>query len=136
VLIAAREPSAILGYYTLSASAGALADIPDTRRFGKCPRVSAILLGRFAVGRQVQGKGIARLLLVDALGRADEASQCIGAAVVVVDAKDVKAVEFYRHFGFLPCDDQFRLFLPINTIAELGISPAPLAAFRMPFRRR
>jgi len=38
---------------------------------------------------------------------------------VVVDAKDEKAVEFYRAWGFISFRDTNRLFLPMKTIDQL-----------------
>jgi hypothetical protein len=64
--------------------------------------------------------GVGQLLLLDALRRSLEAAVNIAAMAVLVDAKDEAAETFYRHFSFLPLQQQpRRLFLPMKTIAGL-----------------
>lgn len=111
----------LVGYYTLASCqiiAGALpADmarkyLPDTN--------PATLLARLAIDQRYQGQGCGEHLLADALKRALLASRQIGAAFVLVDAKDDNAVAYYRRFGFQPvAGDPRRLFLPMKTIADL-----------------
>jgi GNAT superfamily N-acetyltransferase len=108
------------GYYTLSATAVKLADLPAdvARRLPKYPLVPATLLGRLAVDRQHQGKGYGRFLLADALGRAVRSE--IASFAVVVNAKDEPARRFYERESFLPFPDQpMKLFRPTANIAAL-----------------
>ena len=122
VLIYAADPKSILGYYTLSSSSINLGDLPEDviRRLPRYPYVPVTLLGRLAVDRRQQGKGLGELLLMDALHRSLAQSSQIGAAAVVVDAIDEQAVRFYRHFHFVPFPDiPDRLFMPMKTIADL-----------------
>ena len=114
--------SRIVGYYTLSAFAIALVDIPlDMRkRLPRYPQLPAALLGRLAVDREFGGAGWGKVLLVDALRRSLEQSRQIAAMAVVVDAIDDAACTFYEHFGFQRfADHEYRLFLPMKTIQEL-----------------
>ena len=69
----------------------------------------------------MKGKGMGEYLLLDALRRCLEAAGNIAAMAVLVDAKDDDAAEaFYRHFSFLPLQQQpRRLFLPMKAIAGL-----------------
>ena len=108
------------GYYTLSATAVKLADLPAdvARRLPKYPLVPATLLGRLAVDRQHQGKGYGRFLLADALGRAVRSE--IASFAVVVNAKDEAARRFYERESFLPLPDQpMKLYRPMADIAVL-----------------
>jgi GNAT superfamily N-acetyltransferase len=108
------------GYYTLSATAVKLADLPAdaARRLPKYPLVPATLLGRLAVDRQHQGKGYGRFLLADALGRAVRSE--IASFAVVVNAKDEAAQRFYERESFLPFPDQpMKLYRPMADIAVL-----------------
>lgn len=111
---------AVGGYYTLSATAVKLADLPDqtVRRLPRYPLVPATFLGRLAVDRRFQGKGYGRFLLADALYRV--ARNEIASFAVVVDAKDEDARRFYERESFLPFADQpMKLFRPVADIKQL-----------------
>lgn len=111
---------AVGGYYTLSATAVKLADLPDqtVRRLPRYPLVPATLLGRLAVDRRFQGKGHGRFLLADALYRV--ARNEIASFAVIVDAKDEAARRFYERESFLPFADQpMKLFRPVADIKQL-----------------
>jgi GNAT superfamily N-acetyltransferase len=109
------------GYYTLSATAVRLAELPAdvARRLPRYPVVPATLLGRLAVDRKHQGKSYGRFLLADALSRATRSE--IASFAVVVDARDHHAAgRFYEREGFLPFPDQpMKLFRPMADISTL-----------------
>ena len=108
------------GYYTLSATAMKLADLPDqtARRLPRYPLVPATLLGRLAVDQRFRGKGYGRFLLADALYRV--ARNEIASFAVIVDAKDEAARRFYERESFLPFADQpMKLFRPVADIKQL-----------------
>jgi len=108
------------GYYTLSATALKLAELPAdvARRLPRYPLVPATLLGRLAVDRKHQGEGYGRFLLADALGRAVRSE--IASFAVIVDAKDEAARRFHERESFLPFPDQpMKLFRPMADIAAL-----------------
>ncbi|MGS0756730.1 GNAT family N-acetyltransferase [Roseateles sp. GG27B] len=78
------------------------------------------LLGRLAVDDSMKGKGIGQFLLMNALHRCLEAAGNIAAMAVLVDAKDDAADAFYRHFGFLPLQQQpRRRYLSMKIVAGL-----------------
>ena len=82
--------------------------------------IPAVLLGRLAVDRSVQGKGLGEFLLVDALKRVAAASQTIGVHAVLVDALHEAAAAFYAAYGFVPLVDRpLTLFLPLATVRRL-----------------
>jgi GNAT superfamily N-acetyltransferase len=111
---------AIGGYYTLSATAVKLDDLPDqtARRLPRYPLVPATLLGRLAVDLRFQGKGYGRFLLADALYRV--ARNEIASFAVIVDAKDEDARRFYERESFLPfADKPMKLFRPVADIKQL-----------------
>ena len=118
------EPPAtrVLGYYTLSASVVDASELPDTlaKRLPRYPQLPVTLLGRLAVDQSMKGRGVGQLLLMDALHRSLDAAANIAAMAVLVDAKDAAAEAFYRHFSFLPLQQQpRRLFLPMKSIYRL-----------------
>ena len=112
----------VLGYYTLSASALLLTDLPDdiTRKLPRYPQLPVTLLSRLAVDQVAKGQGLAQFLLMDALHRSLASAAQIAAMAVIVDAKDAAAAAFYRHFSFIPLQpNPLRLFLPMKTVAQL-----------------
>ena len=121
VFVCCEEGSkAVLGYYTLSSLSIELRDLPEDKAL-RLPRhpVPAALIGRLAVSSDIQGQGIGRLLLADAVKRALAVSEEIAIHALVVDAKDERAARFYRAFGFTPLVDQRnRLFLPLGSAAS------------------
>ena len=116
------DGAAVLGYYTLSAISVDIGAWPENvaKKLPKYPVVPATLLGRLAIDRQLQGKGVGEYLLMDALHRSLQAAHQVAALAVIVDAKDARAVAFYRHYEFTPFEDQpARLFLPMGVIEKL-----------------
>lgn len=112
----------VAGYYTLSNLSIVPASILQSMaaRVGRYQAIPAILLGRLAVDQRYQGQGLGKMLLMDALFRALEISFRTGAWAVVVDAIDDSARAFYERYGFIRVvDDEYRLFLPIQTIKQL-----------------
>lgn len=120
VLSPRSMPATIAGYYALSATAVALCDLPSSfaKKLPKYPLIPATLLGRLA--RDVNFPGVGERLLVDALHRSWKNSLEVGSAVVVVDAKDDRATEFYIAHGFEPITrTPQRLVLPIRMIESM-----------------
>ena len=77
------------------------------------------MLGRLAIDKNFQGKGIGKILLIDALKRCFGASDSIGAFAVIVDPLDKEAERFYKKYGFIKLPDSGKMFLPMKTIREL-----------------
>ena len=112
----------IAGFYTLSAHVVRLGELPEnvSKKLPRYPNVPATLLGRLAVSREFRGQGLGELLLMDALKRVLLSTREIASAVVVVDAKDERAREFYLRHDFIPLPLQpKRLFYPMRTIEKL-----------------
>jgi GNAT superfamily N-acetyltransferase len=115
------EPRRVIGYYSLSAGSLAAADLPAEfrRRLPRYP-VPVVLLGRLAVAKSHQGKGLGGILIADALQRIALASQVMAVYAVVVDALNEQAAEFYQQFGFIGLPGQsLKLFLPMETITRM-----------------
>ncbi|MFD1244858.1 GNAT family N-acetyltransferase [Paralysiella testudinis] len=109
----------IAGYYTLASTSVALTDLPETMRkkLPRYPSVPAVLMGRLAIDRKHTGKHLGSALLADGLLRA--ASSEIAAYALVVDAKDDRAVAFYRHFGFISFTEKTdKLFYPLANVGK------------------
>lgn len=111
----------IIGFYTLSSGGIDFQTFPFStqKKLPKYP-VPVILIGRLAVDKTMQGKGIGNSLLMDALYRSVKLSKEIGIFAVVVKAKHDKAKAFYLKYGFCELlDAPLHLFLPVKTILEL-----------------
>jgi predicted GNAT family N-acyltransferase len=80
------------------------------------------LLGRLAVDKGETGKGLGKLLLIDALNRSYAISMQVGSMAVIVDPLDLEAEAFYTKYGFIKLPDSGRMFLPMKTIAPLFVS--------------
>lgn len=115
-----RSSGIIAGYYTLSAMSINISDLPPeiTKKLPKYQVLPATLLGRLAIDKNYQGKGLGELLLTDALRRAWRSE--IATMAVVVDAKDEPARHFYERYQFARLSNYpNRLFLPMATIAKI-----------------
>jgi ribosomal protein S18 acetylase RimI-like enzyme len=122
VLVDDTDPSAIIGYYTLSSSSLEFDRLPQPlqRPLPKYPRQSATLLGKLAVSADHQKKGYGEILLVDGLRRAAQTSRSIGSSFVIVDALDEDAAGYYQKFGFRRIESApLKLFLPMATVEKL-----------------
>jgi GNAT superfamily N-acetyltransferase len=111
----------VIGYYTLASSSVPFHNLPPktARKLPKHP-VPVALLGRLAVDATAQGRGLGRLLLMDALKKCLDLSEQLGIFAVEVMAIDQEAKAFYLKYGFMPLlDDEMHLFMPIKTIAGI-----------------
>jgi predicted N-acetyltransferase YhbS len=79
----------------------------------------AILLGRLAVDKSYQGQGLGELILMDAIKRSYFTSMQVGSMAVIVDPLDDEAVKFYGKYDFILLPDSGKMFLPMETIAQL-----------------
>jgi GNAT superfamily N-acetyltransferase len=115
----------VAGYYTLAAGSIEPARLP-AKAAKKLPRhpIGVVLLGRLAVDRSAQGKGLGSDLLMDAAARCLRTADQIGVYALTTSAIDDEAVRFYTRFGFLPLEgDPRHLYLPVETIRALSTGP-------------
>ena len=109
------KPGIILAYYTLSTLSIELPP-PLARKLPRHP-IPAALIGRLAVSQQVQGYGVGRMFVADAIKRILGVSNEIAIYAVVVDALNEGARRFYQQFGFVPLNvPGRRLFLPLKSL--------------------
>jgi len=110
------------GYYTLSNNSIPLNSLPEHIQ-KKLPKsyasIPVTLLGRLAIDEEYQGKGIGKILLIDALKRSYEASQSIGSFAVVVDPTDQEAEMFYEKYDFRKLPDSEKMFIGMNALKAL-----------------
>jgi len=118
--VLARE-LAVFGYYSLAAGSITHEDATARVKKGLARHpIPVILLARLAVDASLQGKGVGPALLKDALRRAAQAADTIGARAVLVHAKDHNAASFYRHFNFEPSpSDPYHLLLIMKDLRQI-----------------
>jgi len=106
--------STTLGFYALAAALVLVESLP-AEIAGRYPRqIPVTRLGRLAIRADMQGQGLGRLLLADAVERARGAAQAVCSAGIFVDAEDSAAARFYEHFGFRLCaGSPLKLYRPI-----------------------
>jgi ribosomal protein S18 acetylase RimI-like enzyme len=106
----------VAAYYTLSAASIPLVDLPpdETKRLPRYPTLPAVRIGRLAVDRQFQRRGLGELMLINAVHRTIQ--DAAAAFALLVEAKSDLVAGFYRRYGFRPIADKPRtLFLPLAT---------------------
>ena len=106
----------VAAYYTLSAASIPLVDLPpdETRRLPRYPTLPAVRIGRLAVDRRFQRRGLGELMLMNAVHRTIQDAAV--AFALLVDAKSDLVAGFYRRYGFRPIAGKpSTLFLPLAT---------------------
>jgi GNAT superfamily N-acetyltransferase len=119
VAVAPDERTRVLGYYTVSPGAIAFARVPGslTHKLGRY-ELPVFRLGRLAVTLAVQGHGLGGDLLLACGERCLAVAQQVGGVAIAVDAKSVRAANWYMRFGAVSLlDDPLKLILPLDTVA-------------------
>lgn len=117
--VACRE-SVVAGYYSVSAGSISYdhATARAARGLAKHP-IPVSLLGRLAVDKREQGKGLGKALLKDALLRMERAADVLGIRAVLVHAIDHAASAFYESFEFERCPgDELHLMLLMKDLRK------------------
>lgn len=96
----ATEGRRVVGYYCLASGALALNIAPSPVRRNMPDPVPMAVLGRLAIDRLWQGKGLGAAMLQDAVTRSAQAGDIIGIRGLLVHAISDKAKIFYEHYGF------------------------------------
>jgi len=119
--VTANDKGLVTGFYTLSSSSVSIENAPEEIK-KKLPKaykeLPAILLGRLAIDQKMQGEGLGKLLLMDAMKRCFELSAVLGSWALIVDPIDEHARSFYNKYGFVLLSTG-RMFLPMKTIESL-----------------
>lgn len=112
------DDNRVIAYFCISAGAAVREATPGKVRRNAPDTIPISIIGRLAVSKAYAGQGLGADILSDALRRIAVASQSIGIAAVLVQAKTESAKRFYlacAEFIEYPADSR-TLFLPIETV--------------------
>ena len=101
VYVVTREgDDRVVGYYALAAASVAQADapLPLLRSAGRS-LIPVILLARLGVDLGAQGHGLGAALVKDAMLRAHQAAESVGARALVIHAESATARDYYMHLA-------------------------------------
>ncbi|BBU60739.1 acetyltransferase [Methylosinus sp. C49] len=113
-------PARILGFYTLSPASIEFSRAPSvvTRGLGRY-EVPAFRLGRLAVDRSVQGRGLGGRLLLRAAERCVTVAREVGGVALLIDAKSDPAAQWYETYGASRLlDAPLSLVLPFSVVLQ------------------
>jgi GNAT superfamily N-acetyltransferase len=110
----------VVGYYALASGAIAAADSVGRFRRNMPDPIPVVVLGRLAIDRSQQGRGLGRALFRDCALRVVHAADTIGIRGIVVQAISNQAKAFYQALGFDPSSaDPMILMVTLADIRKL-----------------
>ncbi len=117
--INSATPNRILGFYTITPSAVAHANVPTALTRGLAQHeVPGFKLARLATDVNVAGKGLGGQLFAAAALRCLRIATEAGGKLLIIDAKSERAARWYASFGAQSLEDQsFTLVMPLTTFA-------------------
>jgi predicted N-acetyltransferase YhbS len=116
----------VVGYFAIAPHLVEREELPRRIGRGAPSRIPALLLAKLALDERLHGQGLGGELLVHALTRIVTAARSAGGKLVVVDAIDETAADFYRAHDFQATGaDPHRLVMKISTAARALELPWP-----------
>lgn len=117
-------PARVLGFYTVAPSAVAHAVVPPTLARGMAQHeVAGFKLARLAVDRSVAGQGLGGQLLAAAALRCLRVAGEVGGTLLVINAKNERAADWYASYGAEPLRDR-----PLTLVMSLATFATDLAS--------
>ncbi|OHC75340.1 MAG: GNAT family N-acetyltransferase [Rhodospirillales bacterium RIFCSPLOWO2_12_FULL_58_28] len=118
--ISEKDGKTILGFFSLSPASVEYSRTPDVVRRGLARYdVPVFRLGRLAVHKTMQGKGLGGQLLLSAGRRCILVAAEVGGVALLIDAKNNRAAGWYATYGAVPLlDAPLSLLLPFSTIEK------------------
>lgn len=118
----ADAPAGILGFYTLSPASLEYSRTPALAKKGLARYdVPVFRLGRLAVDKTVQGRGLGGALLLRAADRCLRVAEEVGGVALLIDAKNDRAARWYETYGALVLADA-----PLSLVLPLAVAAAAL----------
>lgn len=109
----------VVAYYCIAAAQVERLRLPKRLQRNMPEHVPGFVLGRLAVDRSVQGRGLGQDLVAHCFRQCLAAAAIFGARFLLVHPLHDRLVRFHRTLGFdsLPSDN-LAMFIPIETIAQ------------------
>jgi GNAT superfamily N-acetyltransferase len=122
----------VVGYYALAVGAVAHGIAPGRVKRNMPDPVPVMVIGRLAVDRNFQGRGIGGALLRDAILRTVQAADIAGIRAILVHAISEDAKRFYERCGFVssPVDPLILMITVAQALRALAGSPNVTLTFR------
>lgn len=115
----------VIGYYSLTAGSVLSATATGKVKRNMPNPVPVILLGRLAIDRAWQNKGLGANLLADAVLRIMGAGETIGVRAILVHAISEEAKAFYEKHGFRPSPiEPMTLMVTIEEVQRILVNHA------------
>jgi len=110
----------VVGYYAITVASVTSDTVPERVSKGAPRQVPCLLLARLAVDRNMQGFGLGRGLLADALRRTVGLADSVGIRALLVHSRDDAARRFYLAQAELleSPTDPLHLLLPVKNIGR------------------
>ena len=122
--IADNEPGRVLGFYTIAPAAIAHEAVPEPMTKGLARHdVSGFKLARIATDMTVARQGLGGQLLAAAALRCLRAAGEVGGVLLIIDAKNERAANWYASYGAEPLKDK-----PLTLVMPLAMFAADLRA--------
>ncbi|MBX5083054.1 GNAT family N-acetyltransferase [Rhizobium lentis] len=113
------EANRVVAYYALASGAVRQPEAPGRFRRNMPDPIPVAVLGRLAIDRSYQGRGLGRALVRDAGLRLLNAAEIIGIRALLVHAISDEARAFYEAVGFLPSpSDPMMLMVGLHDLAS------------------
>ena len=125
LMVPRDENTPILGYSTVCASSVERNRLAPTHQKGLAGYpVPIVLIARFAIAKEMQGRGLGRRMIMHIYKTVLESvERGLGSRGIMVDAKDESAVNFYRKYDLEVLAGQTsyprKMFIPIETLKTI-----------------
>jgi GNAT superfamily N-acetyltransferase len=114
----------VVGYYTLSAGSISHVEAPKAMRRNMPDPLPVLLLGRLAIDRGHQNRGLGQALLRDAMLRAVSVAHETGVFAILLHALSEPAKRFYLSRGFVESPVQpMTLMMTLQTVRTILAEP-------------
>jgi len=100
IYVWATADETVVAYFALAPHVVRRQNAPQRMGRGSPDSIPSILVARLALDKSLQGQGYGTRLLVEALVAAIGGVRAVGGRLIVVDAINSAAADFYAHHGF------------------------------------
>lgn len=113
------DKGVVRAYYALAAGSVMPEQATGAVRRNMPAQIPVVILARLAVDQSLQGQGIGRALLKDALLRTLQAADTVGVRAMLIHALDEEAAAFHERFGFTRSPvDELVLMMPLKAVRD------------------